>query len=114
MNWQPIDTAPKDGTPILMALGNIVGSGRWRSQNPMVETWPDFFFDGASMPSGATHWMPLPLPPSSHNQHPNLELVGFFNKKIEDEYGYSEGFISAEHGYCPEGAVPVYSLAKTD
>jgi hypothetical protein len=33
--WQPIETAPKDGTPIILCRGSIVTSGYW-----VLEEWP--------------------------------------------------------------------------
>lgn len=61
--WQPIETAPIDGRAILLAVGNLIGSGRFRQINAMIPSKSYFFFDGAYLPSGATHWMPLPEPP---------------------------------------------------
>lgn len=60
MNWQPIETAPKDGTRILgyqpaapasVEDINIVAwdSGRWHDDEWYCYT--------------ITHWMPLPAPP---------------------------------------------------
>lgn len=72
-SWQPIETAPKDGTVILLmgpsGYANIpyrahVGywqnyvmrpGGDWRNHS---DDW--FMDDGAD----ATHWMPLPPPPA--------------------------------------------------
>ena len=62
--WRPINTAPKDGTAILLAVGKIVGSGRFVHCAPWGGHWKDrYYFDGGTHPSGATHWMPLPEPP---------------------------------------------------
>ena len=62
-NWQPIETAPKDGTHILLSDGSdIVVVGEWydRSGTPCwTVSWDGNEFDDASF------WMPLPEPPTS-------------------------------------------------
>ena len=62
--WQPIETAPKDGTEIL---------GWWkRSKTMEVIVWCDIehnWLDVQDVPTSApTHWMPLPTPPESKEQ----------------------------------------------
>jgi hypothetical protein len=74
-NWQPIETAPKDGTHILAWSrydephivgwsGAGAGRGRWLSygcDGPAISSQSDFGTDyQESMP---THWQPLPEPP---------------------------------------------------
>ena len=59
--WQPIATAPKDGTIILIFEGRvgtaagIVRVSRWRD-----DTIPSGWTGAENPPS---HWLPLPLPP---------------------------------------------------
>lgn len=73
MDWQPIETAPKDGTKILLFQPDVWNSdwndyeGRYE---PCVETG---FYNDCGYPTGyyypvfpintPTHWMPLPSPP---------------------------------------------------
>lgn len=79
--WQPIETAPKDGTPILLSNGVDVSFGNWikedfsireirdiegryvdQIENQQEAQWMDW--DGGMQPD-PTHWMPLPPPPPS-------------------------------------------------
>ena len=61
--WQPIETAPKDGETLVLAI-------RADAKVPFVATGDDdgwFTFNGALENCGQkfepTHWMPLPPPP---------------------------------------------------
>lgn len=63
--WQPIETAPKDGTDII---------GSWQCLNKTWDMnklcfvdgmWLDHYHDCQFNP---THWMPLPEPPVGENQ----------------------------------------------
>jgi len=56
--WQPIETAPKDGTPVLVADGSWVGVLAW---DRYANGWVNDEMDSAS----PTHWRPLPKPPAS-------------------------------------------------
>lgn len=78
--WQPIETAPKDGTYILLASPSGMTSTPLRVEvcryddwyhpfNPWVNHAGDSFRDGGASP---TLWMPLPpLPEEAETQHPN-------------------------------------------
>lgn len=60
--WQPIETAPRDGTRFLAF--SPFGSQRMDivSWNDEADSWADF--SGAWWPGGdLTHWQPLPAPP---------------------------------------------------
>jgi hypothetical protein len=59
--WQTIESAPKDGTQVLL-WRETVYSARWLHSEVMGPVW--------ATPDGhvifrATHWMPLPTPPHS-------------------------------------------------
>ncbi len=68
--WQPIETAPKDGTAILACYaphyetnGFLPVAVRWRAYHPNArgnEEWRDS--SGAKV-RAITHWQPLPAPP---------------------------------------------------
>lgn len=79
MNWQPIETAPKDGTEILVYVRGdslfptaaAYKSARYFDKeygdpDYMEEGWywafgyPSDFHEGTIEP---THWMPMPEPP---------------------------------------------------
>jgi hypothetical protein len=63
MEWQPIETAPKDGTWILVypAYSDTVAMVRWEGKRP--PRWQ--MLTGISIPCAPTRWMPLPPPPPS-------------------------------------------------
>jgi hypothetical protein len=76
--WRTMDSAPKDGTPILVAQGDIVKSVAWvsrtREYQELVSTkgnretyeWKkeDVGYWDADDVFEPTHWMPLPAAPS--------------------------------------------------
>lgn len=63
MEWRKIETAPKDGTRILITDGEDVGSAFWGKIRPNEETWTDDGEDSAWGGPYPTHWMPLPEMP---------------------------------------------------
>jgi hypothetical protein len=63
-HWQPIETAPKDGTRVLLYIDEDEGPciGKWD-----IDFWqkPNWCMEAGDYWSGATHWQPLPAPPPS-------------------------------------------------
>lgn len=60
MEWQPIETAPKDGTSIVIntnAHDDGIVIARWYRYNGL-----EAFRDWDADPHTPTHWMPIPLP----------------------------------------------------
>jgi hypothetical protein len=77
VGWQPIETAPKDGTPVLafgFTAGEINGPGDCEAievatyEGPGGD-WPGFDWsiagDAYANWIAPTHWMPLPPPPAA-------------------------------------------------
>jgi len=75
MEWQPIETAPKDGTRVLIADAKNVETGQWSPAYysgtgyfvDYDEGWDDDRYDAAQRfyrnGPQPTHWMPLPAAP---------------------------------------------------
>lgn len=72
MGWQPIETAPKDGTAVLVANKNgawiakyepVYQSG-YRPENPWFSLMLNHDHVRKGKPYAPTHWMPLPPPPN--------------------------------------------------
>ena len=63
MEWQPIETAPKNGEWVLLYFPHYAKSsvGKWRSPSP--EYYQHWCIEGGVTPYDPTHWMPLPQPP---------------------------------------------------
>ena len=75
MNWQPIETAPKDETRILCVMGTRVEIAQWyadkytKRPRPYWTTWDPFSKsrDRARQPHW---WMPLPDMPNAGIEFP--------------------------------------------
>jgi hypothetical protein len=63
--WLPIETAPKDGTEVLICEYGDVFLARWTlgHDNIRDEDWACFMCDGYRKHFDATAWHPLPSPP---------------------------------------------------
>ncbi len=66
MDWQPIETAPKDGTDMLLIRNYGVSTREgvfigWF--NPITDKWVNLHTGSDSY--GPTHWMALPAPPNA-------------------------------------------------
>lgn len=60
--WQPIETAPTDGTPIWAVQGSRQFVAWW-DYHPADDV--EFWRDEADSEPQPTHWMPLPAPPET-------------------------------------------------
>lgn len=69
--WQPIATAPKDGTPIIIHTeGGLIGEARWQGEGSDEGWWwagtdPGDYHSSRIEEYEVAHWMPLPAPPSA-------------------------------------------------
>lgn len=62
--WQPIETAPKDGTSVLVvgAYGYVL-MARWKEMTRVPSRWESYGLGAIRFEP--THWMPLPEPPKT-------------------------------------------------
>lgn len=92
MKWQPIETAPKDGTAVLLCwaynykgepidwrkdpttAGVYVQAASWHEDRDCDNPWPgawtvycDMIID-PELHFQPTHWMPLPAPPCAEGE----------------------------------------------
>lgn len=61
--WQPIETAPRDGTKILVYIQSA--SLDWRIVARAFDEHDGWYSDPGKHHVRPTHWMPLPDPPSA-------------------------------------------------
>jgi hypothetical protein len=68
MKWQSIDTAPRDGTPVLIHLnGGMTRIACWKDRGAFGTGWRDPIghAENAAILGEPLHWMPLPDPPAA-------------------------------------------------
>lgn len=69
--WRPIETAPRDGTRIMLWWGYFepyMAPGRWNHVEGYDKVWEGWEDDTPHIPGNQeciTHWMPLPEPPAT-------------------------------------------------
>ncbi len=72
--WQPIETAPKDGTEILVCITYNLPDDEWETVQ-WVDGWRSGkwfrYHDKIYIPFPPTHWMPLPPPPAATKGQPD-------------------------------------------
>lgn len=62
--WHPIETAPKDGTPVLLGFPDYLHAMHGHCEDGIWgQLDSDFGFE--HLPTQPTHWMPLPTPPET-------------------------------------------------
>ena len=114
-HWQTIDTAPRDGTSILIRFGNdgvsqaryVIGSSHpWR----FIDTrdgMPWMVNNAVDSEYGPTHWMPMPdAAPTPAAQSAGKEAVRYF--VYDNEYGYNEFKTDAERDSAHRSAIEGY------
>lgn len=88
--WQPIETAPRDGTEVLLFAnkehtdGGHIGIYTWIEElGQWLDHAVEYPIDSYGEP---THWMPLPLPPGEGpSVLPNLHVQVEREKKVAEE-----------------------------
>lgn len=74
MAWQPITTAPKNGTYCLLfgsssdVVVDCVRVGRWSLSARYGPRWMAFEYRSDTEYLTPTHWMPLPAPPETEGR----------------------------------------------
>lgn len=64
MEWRTIESAPKDGTPILTFSEGRQATCLW-CEFDWWDMWP---FDVEETNWNPSHWMPLPIPPKQNGE----------------------------------------------
>lgn len=77
--WQPISTAPKDGTRILIFEAEDGAPGTVRVSYWRDDTIPTGWSGSERKPS---HWLPLPNPPEKARPMPNGKATAARSKPI--------------------------------
>ena len=73
MDWQPMETAPKEGQFLVYMPTDKRQSIQVAKWHPNVKVIGNVFAFDAQPP---THWMPLPAPPQAAIEGPNAGVTG--------------------------------------
>lgn len=68
MEWKPIETAPKDGTDVLLFANDSIAIAAWQTDWPNRGEWATGYSCadyGDYYVKNPTHWMSLPEPPAA-------------------------------------------------
>lgn len=73
MKWQPIESAPKDGTVLILYSSQGMEMGSWKKDENYRDQPAKWFSEEGDdwstgyyyCPMDPTHWMPLPAPPKN-------------------------------------------------
>lgn len=92
-DWQPIETAPKDGRPLLLSTDKgfmVIGK-----RNKHLRIWVEM--DGRETPREITHWMPLPPTPKD-GVEVRKSAIADLRERIAAER--SDGVLDATPSHC--------------
>ena len=69
MEWQPIETAPKDGVTVLVYMDGDVFQGQYKN-NHWIFPFSNYHGCGCCSEENdsPSYWMPLPSPPKGHEE----------------------------------------------
>ncbi len=72
--WQPIETAPKDGTPIIYYdKRDFIGEAFWMDKDEHDPAWWD---EACTETVDPIYWMPRPALPAKFEDKPSESAVG--------------------------------------
>lgn len=105
--WQPMATAPKDGTEVLLTNGSYKRAGWWAKHR---NCWS---VDAVVPMAEPTHWMPLPAAPAGVPPAPRPAMTATMGNLLHNLRGMSsptaefaadeiERLMALADGYCAE------------
>lgn len=99
--WQPIETAPKDGTTILVYQGSNIRLVKWGGWGGGVWVCANTGGNLTSLDTGVTHWRSVPQPPSDKSKTENggitPEAAAFLNEVLR----WWDAYERSRHSHPP-------------